>query len=94
MLTKMIIATALMACGAAAFANQTSTIVNSITLQDGSTVHVFSDGKMAMEDSFGRSVSMKEGQAMQARDGRSIAMVGNETARLDSVRRTQLGGAR
>lgn len=52
-------------------------------LTDGSTVHVFADGKMAMESQFGRAVQMEPGHAMQTKDGKTIAMNGNEVARLD-----------
>jgi len=36
---------------------------------------------------------MTEGQAMATRDGQQIRMAGNETARLDCVRRMAIGGA-
>lgn len=57
-------------------------VAQSIPLKDGATVHVFADGKMAMEDKFGRATSMADGQAMEASDGRQIIMHGNEVGRL------------
>ena len=53
-----------------------------IDLTDGSTLYVFKDGKMSMEDKYGRPVRMKAGQAMQAKDGQRFTMVGDEVARL------------
>lgn len=58
-----------------------------VALQDGSTLHVYSDGKMAMENRLGNAVLMAEGQAMQAKDGSTISMRGDEVARLaDEIR--------
>lgn len=66
----------------AADANQ---VEKSIQLKDGSTVQVFADGKMAMEDKFGRAVYMEPGHVMQTKDGTQLAMNGNEVARLDQL---------
>ncbi|NMG28065.1 CopK family periplasmic copper-binding protein [Aromatoleum evansii] len=38
-------------------------------LKDGPTVYIFQDGKMAMEDKFGRATSMEEGDDMETKDG-------------------------
>jgi len=92
MLNKLMIAAALLSAGTAVLAQQLSDVVRTVPLQDGTSVHIFHDRKMAMEDKFGRTVPMPEGQAMVARDGQVIRMVGNETARLDSSRRMELGG--
>lgn len=92
MLNKLMIAAALLSAGTAVLAQDLSDVARTVPLQDGTSVHIFRDGKMAMEDKFGRTVSMPEGQAMVALDGQAIRMVGNETARLDSIRRTELGG--
>jgi len=59
-----------------------------IQLKDGSTVHVFADGKMAMENSFGRTTSMEPGHAMEAKDGKKIIMNGNDAYRVDRLRGT------
>ena len=60
-------------------------VEKSIQLTDGSTVHVFADGKMAMEDKFGRAAYMEPGHAMQSRDGKTVVMNGNEVARFDQL---------
>lgn len=56
-----------------------------IQVTDGSTVQVFRDGKMAMEDNFGRAAYMASGRVMQTRDGKTIVMNGNEVARLNQL---------
>lgn len=57
-------------------------IVQSIQLKDGTTMHHYKDGKMSMEDKYGKVVYMKDGVAMQTIDGKTITMSGNEVARL------------
>lgn len=57
----------------------------SIELRDGSTLHIFKDGKMAKEDAFGRAVYLKRGEVLTAKDGRQITAVGNEVARLERL---------
>jgi hypothetical protein len=59
--------------------------MKSIPLEDGSTVYVFKDGKMGMEDKNGRPMKMKPGHVMKAKDGTSLAMVGNEMMRVESL---------
>ena len=59
-----------------------------IDLKDGSTVYIFKDGKMAMEDKYGRSVNMQEGTVMEAKDGQKIIMHGDEVMRLERLLRT------
>lgn len=54
-----------------------------IKLKDGSTLYVFRDGKMAKEDKLGRAVLLKNGEVLEAADGRKVTAVGNEVARLD-----------
>ena len=56
-----------------------------IEIKDGSTLYVFRDGKMAMQDQNGRAGRMEPGQVMETKDGGKITMVGNEIARLDSM---------
>ncbi|MFJ4290656.1 periplasmic Cu(I)/Cu(II)-binding protein CopK [Cupriavidus sp. NPDC089707] len=68
-----------------AIAADMSDIVKSYALRDGSTVHVFKDGRMGVENPFGRAVSVKEGQVLEAKDGTKITMKGNEVIRLDSA---------
>jgi hypothetical protein len=67
----------------ASYATDALQVATTIALKDGSSVTVYKDGKMAMEDRFGRSISMKPGQAMEARDGSKLVMTGNETYRVE-----------
>jgi predicted lipoprotein with Yx(FWY)xxD motif len=65
---------------------ENSSIVKTrVELDDGGTLYVFKDGKMAREDRFGRAVYLKKGETLVARDGTKIAAVGNEVARLDAL---------
>jgi len=92
MLNKIMVTAALLAAGTAALAQNLADVARTVPLQDGTSVHIFQDRKMAMEDKLGRTVSMSDGQAMVARDGQQIRMAGNETARLDAIRKIQNGG--
>ena len=67
----------------AASAFATDAPKQAIALKDGSTVYVFADGKMGMEDKYGRTIRMQPGHVMEATDGARITMVGDEPARLD-----------
>lgn len=90
------IALAVVGCVAAvsAFAWDDGGIEKSIDLKDGSTVHVFKDGKMGMEGPYGQVTSMDEGHAMVAKDGKEMVMKGNETARLYRALRPEYRGGR
>lgn len=57
-----------------------------IELKDGSIVYIFKDGKMAMEDKFGRATIMKKDVVMETKDGKKIIMHGNEVMRLDALK--------
>lgn len=92
MFKKLAITALILAATTAAFAVDMSTVEKSIPLKDGSTVYIFKDGKMAMEDKVGRVVPMKAGQVMQTQDGQSILMIGNELARLDWIKKSDIGG--
>jgi len=85
MFKKFLIVAAMSAIGVSAYAFDTTDVQKSVQLKDGSTVHIFKNGKMAMEDKYGRSASMKPGQVMEAVDGQKITMQGNEVARLESA---------
>lgn len=54
-------------------------------LKDGSTLYIFNDGKMAMEDRYGRAARMKPDTVMETRDGQKIIMHGDEVMRLESL---------
>lgn len=64
-----------------------------VGMKDGSTLYIFKDGKMAMENKYGRAVAMKEGQVMQTKDGQEIIMIGNQVALLERlINRGHRGG--
>lgn len=88
---KSIIALSLVVPALSAFALDTSGVEKSIQLKDGSTVHQFKDGKMAMEDKYGRAVRMNPGTSMTAKDGTSITMNGDEVARLSQGIQSDIG---
>ena len=85
MFKKLLIAAASSVISLSAFAADANQAEKSIQLNNGATVHVFADGKMAMESQFGRAVYMEPGQAMQTKDGKQIVMRGNEIARLNQL---------
>ena len=58
--------------------------VKEIALKDGSTLLVFKDGKMSMRDARGRVHGMKDGVAMETKNGQVIMMKGNEVWRRTS----------
>jgi len=63
-----------------------------VELQDGSTLYVFPNGKMAVENRYGRSAYTRPGTALTAADGTRIMMVGNEVSYLDGLLRKGQGG--
>ncbi|TSE27067.1 periplasmic Cu(I)/Cu(II)-binding protein CopK [Tepidimonas aquatica] len=86
MLKKLAIMASMLAVAGTAFAVDMDNVAQKFDLKDGSTVYVFKDGKMAMEDRLGRTVGMKAGQVMETKDGQKIIMVGNELARLEMIK--------
>lgn len=80
---KLLIASLFAAMSASVFAVDAAQVDKSIPLKDGSTVYIFKDGKMSMEDQYGRAVRMKENQVMETKDGQRIMMHGDEVMRLD-----------
>ena len=58
-------------------------VAQRVELKDGTFLNVYKDGKSAMEDRFGKPVFMKPGQSMQAKDGKSVTMIVNETLRVE-----------
>ena len=68
-----------------AFAVDVDQVEKSIPMKDGSTVYIFKDGKMGMEDKYGRAMRMKKDTVMEAKDGQKIIMHGDEVMRLDSL---------
>lgn len=82
---KAFVAFAAAVMAASAFASDIGAASKAVPLRDGSTVYIFPDGKMAMENKWGRAEFMKPGQVMETRDGQSLVMVGNEVARLNRL---------
>lgn len=85
MLKKLLMVVAMSAVTATAFAVDAAQVEKSIELKDGSTVYIFKDGKMGMEDKLGRAVRMKKDTVMEAKDGQKIIMHGDEVMRLDNI---------
>lgn len=84
MLKKIVVAASAM-IALSAFAVDHSQVQKSIELKDGSTVYIFKDGKMGMEDKFGRATFMDPGHVMETKDGKKIIMNGNEIWRVDEL---------
>jgi hypothetical protein len=76
---------AISSAAASAYAVDMSQVKQSIDLKDGSTVYIFKDGKMGMEDKYGRATYMESGHVMETKDGKKIIMNGNEIWRVDEL---------
>ena len=87
---KTLIALSLAAPLLSAFAMD-SAIEKSIPLKDGSVLHMFKTGQMAMEDKYGRPARMRIGETVTTKDGASIAVTSDEVAKLSSVIRAHYG---
>ncbi|GCB05268.1 periplasmic Cu(I)/Cu(II)-binding protein CopK [Ralstonia sp. SET104] len=76
-----------------AFAADMTDVVKTYELKNGSTVYVFKNGNMGVENKFGQAVRVKEGQVMETKDGTTIVMKGNELARVEVLllRRNRYG---
>lgn len=85
MFKKLLVTAASSLFALSAFALDETQVEKSVQLKDGSTVHIFPDGKMAMENKFGRPTHMAPGHVMETKDGKQIVMKGNEVARLDQL---------
>ena len=86
MLKKVLMVAVMSAVTASAYAVDRSLVKDSIPLKDGTTVYIFKDGKMGMENQYGKPVSMKPGHVMETVDGRKVIMVGNELMRVETLR--------
>lgn len=85
MFKKMLVVVAGSMVALSAFAVDLSAVEKSVELKDGSTVYLFKNGKMAMENKLGKVVRMKPGHVMETKDGERVIMIGDEVARLDSI---------
>ena len=83
LLKQLLMVTVLSTAAVSVLAVSSGEVEKSIPLKDGSTLFIFKDGKMAMEDKLGKSMSMKAGVVMETKDGKMIMMHGNELMRLD-----------
>jgi predicted lipoprotein with Yx(FWY)xxD motif len=92
MFNKILIAVAGSMIAMSAFAVAANQVEKSIQLKDGSTVYVFNDGKMGMENKFGRATDMAPGHVMETKAGEKIVMTGNEVARTHSLLTKQYVG--
>lgn len=95
MLKKMLMVVAMSTVAVSAFANDAARAEAKqvIDLKDGSTLYVFKNGKMAMENRYGHAARMEQNVAMETTDSQKIMMHGDEVARLDSLlRRGHEGG--
>jgi hypothetical protein len=92
MLKQITTISALFVVASTAFAVNLANVAQKFELKDGNTVYVFKDGKMSMEDRLGRTQGMKAGHVMETKDGRKIIMVGNELARLETIKAEERGG--
>lgn len=82
---KALLVAALSMVAVSAQAVDRSQVQKSIELKDGSTVYIFKDGKMGMEDKMGRSTYMESGHVMETKDGKKIIMNGNEIWRVEEL---------
>ena len=92
MLKKLMIVAALSAAAATVYAADAANVKQTHPLKDGSTLYVFKDGKMGMEDKNGRVMRMKAGVVMEAKDGQKFIMIGNEVARVEILGKEHQGG--
>lgn len=92
MLKQLALAAATAAIALSAAAADGTAIEKTYELKDGSTVFIYQDGKMAMEDKVGRTFLMKEGHVMETKDGQKITMKGNEIYRVEKLHDIHRGG--
>ena len=92
MFNKLLLVAAISTLAASAFALDNADVQKAVQLKDGATVYIFKDGKMAMEDQFGRPERMTPGHIMEAKDGQNIVMQGDEIARLEYILASDRGG--
>ena len=84
MLKKLLIVAAMSAAAVSANASDAAraSAKQVIELKDGSTLYVFQDGKMAVENQYGRAKRVNEGTALESKDGQKFTMNSDEVARL------------
>ena len=82
---KFFVIAALSVITISAFAVNSDLIEKSIELTNGATVYILKDGKMAMENKFGRPERMKQNEIMDTKDGQKIMMHGDEISTITSI---------
>lgn len=55
-----------------------------VELKDGGTLIVYKDGKTAVENRYGRPLSVKPGESVETRSGERIVLKSNAVERLDA----------
>ncbi len=85
MFKKILMVAASSVVAVSAFAADNKGVEKTFELVDGSKVFVFENGKMGMEDKYGRAVRMKPNKIMETKDGQRLIMIGDEVARVDSL---------
>lgn len=87
MMKKMLMVVVMTVVAASAFADDVARAKakQNIEMKDGSTLYIFEDGKMSMENKFGRATRMKQDNVMETKDGQKIMMHGDEVMRLESL---------
>lgn len=87
MLKNLLMVVAMSTVAVSAFAGDAARAAaqKTIELKNGSTIYIFKDGKMSMENKSGRAVRMKKDVVMETKDGEKIMMHGDEVMRLDSL---------
>ena len=93
MFKKILVAATSSMIALSAFAADANQVEKSIQLKDGTTVLIFNDGKMGMENKFGHATDMTPGHVMETKDGEKIVMKGNEAARTHNLLTKQYVGA-
>ena len=63
-----------------------------VALQGGGTLHIYKNGTMAEENAYGRPTVVANGQTLHEQNGTTIAMNGDEVARLSMEQFQQLHG--
>ena len=87
MLKKLAIISVIAAISGSVMASETARreAKQVVELKDGSTLYIFRDGKMAVEDQYGRAKFVKPNTELEATDGQKFRTEGNEVQRLDSL---------
>lgn len=87
MLKKLLMVVVMSTVAASAFATDAARAAaqKTIEMKNGSTLYIFKDGKMSMENKHGAAIRMKKGVVMETKDGQKLMMHGDEVMRLDSL---------